>query len=76
MLESHPNVAEVHYPGLESHPGHELAAAQMSEFGAMLSFRVRDGREAALEDRGSFAPVHPGNISGWHREPDRTQGDE
>ncbi len=48
MLESHPNVAEVHYPGLESHPGHELAAAQMSEFGAMLSFRVRDGREAAL----------------------------
>ena len=48
MLESHPNVAEVHYPGLESHPGHEVAAGQMSAFGAMLSFRVRDGREAAL----------------------------
>ena len=48
MLESHPNVAEVHYPGLESHPGHEVAGRQMSAFGAMLSFRVRDGREAAL----------------------------
>jgi cystathionine gamma-synthase len=38
----------VHYPGLESHPGHEVAKRQMSAFGGMLSFQVRDGREAAL----------------------------
>ena len=48
MLEGHPNVRTVHYPGLESHPGHEVAKTQMSSFGAMLSFRVRAGREAAL----------------------------
>ena len=47
-LEGHPNVRAVHYPGLESHPGHEIAKGQMSSFGAMLSFRVRQGREAAL----------------------------
>ena len=48
MLEGHPNVRTVHYPGLGSHPGHEIAKNQMSSFGAMLSFRVREGREAAL----------------------------
>ena len=47
-LEGHPNVRAVHYPGLESHPGHEIAKGQMSSFGAMLSFRVREGSEAAL----------------------------
>ncbi len=41
-------VSAVHYPGLESHPGHEVAKRQMSAFGAMLSFQLRDGREAAL----------------------------
>jgi cystathionine gamma-synthase len=38
----------VHYPGLPSHRGHEIAKRQMSAFGGMLSFRVRGGREAAL----------------------------
>src|SRR5688500_2462755 len=46
-LEKHPAVAAVHYPGLPSHPGHDLARRQMSGFGAMLSFRAR-GREAAV----------------------------
>jgi len=43
-----PEVAAVHYPGLPEHPGHAIAARQMSAFGAMLSLRVRAGREAAL----------------------------
>jgi cystathionine gamma-synthase len=47
-LAEHPAVSAVHYPGLESHSGHEVAKRQMSAFGAMLSFQVRGGREAAL----------------------------
>lgn len=46
---SHPNVLEVQYPGLPSHPGHTTAAKQMDGgFGGMLSIRVKGGREAAL----------------------------
>ncbi|HZZ93208.1 MAG TPA: O-succinylhomoserine sulfhydrylase [Usitatibacter sp.] len=46
-LESHPNVERVLYPGLESHPQHALAAKQQSAGGAVLSFVVKGGREAA-----------------------------
>ncbi len=49
FLAGHPQVAEVIYPGLESHPGHELAARQMRRFGGMVSFRVAGGEAAALE---------------------------
>ena len=48
FLGRHPKVARVHYPGLRSHPGHKIAAGQMSMFGGMLSFEVKDGREAAM----------------------------
>jgi cystathionine gamma-synthase len=48
FLSRHRKVACVHYPGLRSHPGHEIAAKQMSAFGGMLSFEVRDGRDAAM----------------------------
>jgi cystathionine gamma-synthase len=41
-------VERVFYPGLETHPGHELARKQMSGFGAMLSFCVRGGRDQAF----------------------------
>jgi cystathionine gamma-synthase len=47
-LAGHPSVAAVHYPGLESDPGHAVARRQMSAFGGMLSIRLRGGREAAL----------------------------
>jgi len=47
-LEASPAVAAVHYPGLSSHPGHEIARRQMSAFGGLLSFRARAGRDAAL----------------------------
>ena len=49
FLADHPRVAEVYYPGLESHPGHAVAARQMRRFGGMVSFRVADGEEAAVE---------------------------
>ena len=45
-LADHPDVARVYYPGLSSHPHHELAAAQMADFGGMLSFEL----EATLEE--------------------------
>jgi cystathionine gamma-synthase len=48
FLLQHPSVEVVHYPGLASHPGHAVAARQMSEFGGMLSFRMKGGREQAL----------------------------
>jgi len=48
MLTSHPAVTQVHYPGLPSHPGHEVAAKQMRDFGGMVSFRVRGGEAAAV----------------------------
>ena len=47
-LASHSGVEAVHYPGLETHPGHAIAARQMSAFGGMLSFNVRGGRDEAL----------------------------
>lgn len=49
MLESHPAVAHVHYPGLASHPGHDIAARQMSGFGGMVSLQLAGGGPAALE---------------------------
>jgi cystathionine gamma-synthase len=48
LLAGHPAVAEVRYPGLPEHPGHEIAAKQMRRFGGMVSFRLADGRGAAL----------------------------
>jgi cystathionine gamma-synthase len=48
FLSRHPRIERVFYPGLESHPGHELARKQMSGFGAMLSFCVRGGRDDAF----------------------------
>ncbi len=47
FLENHPLVERVYYPGLESHPQHELAQQQQDGFGAMLSFDVKDGRPVA-----------------------------
>ena len=47
-LGEHTAVESVLYPGLESHPGHETAAKQMSRFGGMVSFRAAGGPEAAI----------------------------
>jgi len=47
FLSEHDAVARVHYPGLASHPQHQLAANQMRGFGGMVSFEVKGGGEAA-----------------------------
>ncbi len=49
FLESHAGVEVVHYPGLESHGGHAIAARQMSDFGGMLSVQVHGDARAALD---------------------------
>jgi methionine-gamma-lyase len=46
-LEKHPKVANVHYPGLASHPDHKLAKRQMKGFGAMLAFDLKGGLAGA-----------------------------
>jgi cystathionine gamma-synthase len=45
-LESHQKIEQVFYPGLESHPGHEIANKQMTAFGGILSFSIKGGFEA------------------------------
>jgi cystathionine beta-lyase/cystathionine gamma-synthase len=47
LLERHPRVEQVFYPGLPRHPGHEIAARQMHDFGGMISFTVESEEEAA-----------------------------
>ena len=47
FLEKHPKVERVHYPGLPSHPDHELAKRQMRGFSSMLAFDMKDGLPAA-----------------------------
>jgi cystathionine gamma-synthase len=54
-LADHERVEAVHYPGLPSDRGHEVAARQMNAFSGMLSFEVRGGKEAAL---GAAAKTH------------------
>lgn len=46
-LRAHPKVTSVRYPGLEDHPGHQLAARQMSGFGSMVSFEVKGSADDA-----------------------------
>jgi cystathionine gamma-synthase len=48
FLQQHSAIETVHYPGLPQHPGHKIAARQMSGFGGMLSFQVRGGKDLAM----------------------------
>ena len=48
-LEKQPQVDKVYYPGLKSHPQHELAKQQQSDFGGVLSFEVKDGKVPAWQ---------------------------
>ncbi len=47
LLAAHPAVSRVHYPGLPSHPQHDLARAQMKDFGTIVSFDLKGGLEAS-----------------------------
>jgi cystathionine gamma-synthase len=49
FLSRQQNVGAVHYPGLPSHPGHKIAASQMSGFGGMLSIQIKGGRVEAFK---------------------------
>jgi cystathionine gamma-synthase len=49
FLNDHTQVEVVHYPGLPNHPGHDIAARQMSSFGGMVSFQVKGGRDEAMQ---------------------------
>ena len=53
LLCPHPAVHRVYYPGLASHPGHEVATRQMRAFGGMVSFTLRRGEDAALAVAGA-----------------------
>ncbi len=46
FLNNHPKIEKVYYPGLETHPGYEIAKKQMKDFGAMISFELKGGFEA------------------------------
>lgn len=49
FLESHPEIERVYYPGLASHPQHELALKQMSGFGGMVSFTLKGPEQRAID---------------------------
>lgn len=47
-LDNHPAIEKVYYPGLESHPGHDIAKKQASGFGGMVSFELKEGLSATV----------------------------
>ncbi len=47
-LERHESISRIFYPGFESHPGHDIARQQMSDFGAMISFELRCSLEETI----------------------------
>jgi len=67
FLESHPKVERVLYPGLPSHPQHELARRQMDGFSGMLAFRVADGPATARRMVERLEVIHYAVSLGHHR---------
>lgn len=67
FLENHPRVESVIYPGLESHPQHELARRQMDIFSGMLSFRVADAKRIAERMMADLDVIHYAVSLGHHR---------
>lgn len=67
FLENHPRVTRVIYPGLQSHPQHELAQRQMRNFSGMLTFQVRDGRAVAARFAAGLKVIHYAVSLGHHR---------
>lgn len=67
FLESHPKVTRVMYPGLPSHPQHELARRQMANYSAMLTFQVEDGPAVADRMAKELQIFHYAVSLGHHR---------
>ena len=74
FLAGHPSVHTVLYPGLPSHPGHQVAARQMRGFGGMVSVRMRGGRRAARSSVRQHPGVHPGRVARRGGVADRASG--
>ena len=75
-LEAHPKVPRVLYPGLPSHPGHEIASRQMADFGGMVTFVLGGGlaaAEALLRPLESRVPRGQPGLGGDPREPARSR---
>ena len=67
FLESHEKVTKVLYPGLQSHPHHDLAKKQMNNFSGMLSFQVKDGAKLASDMMAKLEIIHYAVSLGHHR---------
>lgn len=67
FLSRQPEIEAVHYPGLASHPGHRIAAAQMSSFGGMMSIQVKGGEAEAFKlCAGVNLFTHATSLGGTH----------
>ncbi|MBS35378.1 MAG: cystathionine gamma-synthase [Thiotrichales bacterium] len=66
-LESHPRVNRVLYPGLESHPQHELARRQMQNFSGMMAVQIEDGEALASDMMQQLSVFHYAVSLGHHR---------
>lgn len=67
FLEEHPRISRVFYPGLPSHPQHELAKRQMANFSGMMTFTVEDGPAVAKRMVEKLEVVHYAVSLGHHR---------
>jgi methionine-gamma-lyase len=67
FLEAHDKVEKVIYPGLESHPQHELAKSQMDNFSGMISFRTANPRAVAQRMMQNLEVIHYAVSLGHHR---------
>ena len=66
-LSTHPKIEAVHYPGLKKHPGHEIAAGQMSGFGGLLSMQVKGGQAEAFKVAAAVKIfTHATSLGGTH----------
>ncbi len=66
-LQSHPRVLQVHFPGLASNPGHELAKVQMNCWGGLMSFSVKNGKQLAQLMPKEVEVIHYAVSLGSHR---------
>ncbi|MDG2237599.1 MAG: PLP-dependent aspartate aminotransferase family protein [Arenicellales bacterium] len=67
FLEAHPRVTKVLYPGLPSHPHHELAKKQMDNFSGMLSFQIDNGADIVAQMMSKLQIIHYAVSLGHHR---------
>jgi len=67
FLEQHPGVEKVLYPGLESHPQHQLARRQMDNFSGMMSFRTANPKQVAERMMQKLEVIHYAVSLGHHR---------